>query len=99
MKRRKGLDSRRSSAWIARRKAAVAEALERDGHRCQALDVWPHECAGGLVGHEPLTRARGGDPCNPDHVLTVCDKAHRHLHAHPAWAADVGLLRHAWEAS
>ena len=28
---------------------------------------------------------------------TVCRRHHDHIHANPAWAHDLGLLRHSWE--
>jgi len=49
--------------------------------------------------HEPLTRARGGSITDPDNILGICRHHHSEIHAEPAWAYELGLLRHSWEAS
>lgn len=94
MKRRGSINpmSDRRRAKVDARKEAVALAFARD-RGCVALKVWPHTCAGPLDGHEPLPRGRGGDPTDVDNVVIVCRKAHDHLHGHPEWAHEVGLLR------
>lgn len=75
------------------RRVAVSQAFARDGHRCQAATRVPSvTCAGGLDGHEPLTRARGGNPLDPDQILTVCRAHHEWIHAHPSDATTLGLL-------
>lgn len=82
----------------ARRREAIRIAGERDGWRCVAerlvVDV---ACDGGLDAHEPLTRARGGDPLNPDHIELICRAHHEWTHAHPYEAGQLDLLRHSWE--
>lgn len=49
-------------------------------------------------GHEPLTRARGGSITDPDNVVLLCRPCHDELGTEPAWAYDLGLLRHSWDA-
>ena len=87
------------TATVKARRDAVRAAFERDGYRCQAADLETPgvQCGGGLDGHEPLTRARGGDPLDPDQIVTVCRHHHRWIHANPIDAHDLGLLRHSWE--
>jgi hypothetical protein len=80
------------------RREAVRAAGERDGWRCQAEHLVPTvACDGGLEGHEPLMRSRGGDPLDPDQIITTCAAHHRWAHANPTEAGEVGLLRHSWE--
>lgn len=82
----------------AARRAAVAAASERDGHRCTAAPLVPLvACWGPLDGHEPLTRGRGGDPLNADHIDMVCRGHHEWIGANITAATELGLLRHAWE--
>lgn len=42
-------------------------------------------------GHEPLSRAQGGDPNNPDHVVAVCRSCHDDLHDHPNYARRISM--------
>lgn len=50
-------------------------------------------CQGVAVdGHEPLTRARGGDPTDPEQVIGVCRYCHDMIHAHPLAAAKLGVM-------
>lgn len=80
----------------ARRRTAVAAAEARDGHRCIAADlVVDVACDGPLDGHEPPSRARGGDPLNPDHIVTLCAQHHGWCHSHPYEARQLGLLKRA----
>lgn len=109
LRRRRQLQRRRAGVYSDRRlaeleveRAARAEAVrlagERDGWQCQARAVVPEVgCGGGLDGHEPLTRARGGDPLDPDQIVTVCRFHHDWIgrEQHQAW--ERGLLRHSWE--
>lgn len=43
--------------------------------------------------HEPLTRARGGSILDPANALAVCRPCHDWIHANPAEATALGLLR------
>lgn len=54
-------------------------------------------CDGRLEVHEPLTRARGGDPTDPDQCVLLCARCHAWAHREPVLAAEVGLLRHSWD--
>lgn len=50
--------------------------------------------------HEPLTRARGGSIVDPANMAPLCRFHNGQLaDEEPAWAYDLGLLKHSWEAS
>lgn len=49
--------------------------------------------------HEPLTRARGGSITDPENVRAVCRPCHDEIGTEPAWAYELGFLRHSWEAA
>ena len=49
--------------------------------------------------HEPLTRARGGSITDPENVRAVCRPCHEAIGAEPAWAYELGFLRHSWEVA
>lgn len=84
-------DRRRSE--LAARRAVVAAALRRDGG-CIGRGLVPSvACWGPLDGHEPLTRARGGDYLDLENVVTLCRAHHDWTHAHPALSTPLGLLR------
>lgn len=66
-------------------------ALLRDGFQCQAVDVFPHECGGGLILHHVRLRSQGGGH-EVENLLTLCDAAHLLVHANPAVAKAHGLI-------
>jgi hypothetical protein len=73
------------------RELAVDIALERDQH-CKGLDLIPgHQCRGQLVGHEPLKRSAGGDPCDPEQVMTICEQLNMDVENYPDLAKVFGL--------
>lgn len=81
------MDARRACMEVVRARDATCRATGMGG-----------PCAGPLDGHEPLTRARGGDPTDPDQVILVCRRHHDLIHhADPARAHELGLLIHSWE--
>lgn len=89
MKRVSKKTSRRRSA----RALAVALALQRDIN-CQGLMRVPgHRCYGPLVGHEPLKRSAGGDPCDPDEVMIVCAGLNAWIEDNPVQARAFGLSK------
>lgn len=48
--------------------------------------------------HEPLTRARGGSITDPDNMTPLCRPHHDEVtFTEPAWAYELGLLRHSWD--
>ncbi len=49
--------------------------------------------------HEPLTRARGGSILDADNARCLCPAHHREVHTEPAWAYDLGFMRHSWDAA
>lgn len=75
-----------------RRRDVLMIVHVRDGFRCQAEKVWPEvTCGGRLDGHEPLPRSRGGDPLDPDQVISICRQHHDCIHSHPTLARERGL--------
>jgi hypothetical protein len=50
--------------------------------------------------HEPLTRGRGGSIVDPANMAPLCRPHHTEITDHqPAWAYELKLLAHSWEAS
>ena len=48
---------------------------------------WPAPpCWGPLVGHEPLKRSHGADPCDPSQVVLLCV-------GHNSWVEDYPVAR------
>lgn len=47
--------------------------------------------------HEPLTRARGGDFLDESNCRCVCRIHHDEIGQEPAWAYELGFLRHSWD--
>lgn len=47
-------------------------------------------------GHEPLTRGRGGSITDPDNIEPPCRYCHDAIGLEPAWAYELGLLKHSW---
>ena len=103
----------RSAATLARGKGLAArskkqQAAYRERIRMLAAMVraehGPIVCAVPDCGelaqdpHEPLTRARGGSITDPDNVTLICRRHHEEIHLEPAWAYQLGFLRHSWEA-
>lgn len=86
-----------------RRRAVVAEVLERDGHRCQA----PHDEMAGLDGcygvldvHEIIARSAWRDGyLVPANCLTLARSCHRWVDANPLAAHVLGLYGRSWERS
>lgn len=87
--------SPRKQAEREARRDAVMLVKARDQH-CQWDTHGGHPsvaCGGPLDVHEPLTRARGGDPTDPDACVLLCRRHHDWVHAHPREASCLGLLR------
>jgi hypothetical protein len=96
-KRLKPMSDKRR-AEIPERQRVVAEVLARDGFKCRVAPFLPDlACSGPLDGHEPRTRARGGDPLDPDQVVTCCRLHHDWIHTNPDEATALGLLEHSWQ--
>ena len=89
-------DKRREQ--IPARQAAVAEAMRRDGERCQwpirAAGVEglraPLRCFGPLTPHEPKG-ARNVDRTDPDEIVTLCLFHNEACEDYPADARRLGL--------
>jgi hypothetical protein len=66
--------------------------LARDGHRCQAVTVFPDvHCQGRLTAHHKRLRSQGGGH-DPDNLVTVCNNHHLYIHLHPEEAAAHGFI-------
>lgn len=74
------------------RTACVKFVLERDGHRCR---IKAPGCQGtATTAHEPLTRARGGDPTDPEQCIASCDSCNYYVsNVNPEWAELHGFLK------
>lgn len=64
-------------------------AFKRDGWTCQ-LRQPDHDCQGPIVAHHRILRSQGGTH-DVDNLVTLCDRAHRWVHDHPAAARLLGL--------
>lgn len=84
-------DKRQST--LAQRREVREQVIKRD-QECRLKDHSP--CFGDLDVHEVLTRARGGDPLDPNNCVALCRTHHDFAHRNPKWAEEVGLLRHSW---
>lgn len=94
--------SMKAKAKLKARRACREVVMERAGGRCEGGDrvrslvpFW--RCQGRMEVHEPLTRARGGDPLDPTQCLLLCAACHRWAHTNPVLAAEIGLLVHSWD--
>lgn len=86
--------SRKTEALYRSRRRLVAELLA-EPTRCQV----PGCTRLATDPHEPLTRARGGSIFDPANVTLICRPHHREItDTEPAWAYELGLLVHSWEA-
>ena len=84
--------SRRSEAIASERRRVVEQVLLR--HPVCQVQGCSNESQ---HAHEIKTRARGGSVLDTDNILAVCFHCHRKIHDNPAWATEMGLLRHSWE--
>ena len=48
-------------------------------------------CSGRLRGHHAVGR-QARDANDPANLRCLCDRHHRFVHDHPAWAREVGLM-------
>lgn len=65
--------------------------------RCEACPIL-HDgpIRPGVDKHEIKSRARGGDPTNPENCLLVCRPCHDWIEEHDSEAILLGLSRHSW---
>lgn len=50
--------------------------------------------------HEVLSRARGGSITDPENCVPLCRPHHNAItDTEPAWAYELGLLKHSWDAA
>jgi hypothetical protein len=87
----RSVSAKRRKLAPARKRCREAVIL-RSGGLCEAKGFsW--QCKGyGEHVHEKLTRARGGNPNDPDNCLYVCSICHDHIHLRLAAAEAAGLL-------
>jgi hypothetical protein len=89
--------SKRRRAERGPRARCIATVRQRAKGFCQAGCP---KCAWlGMDAHELLPRSQGGDPLNPDGCIWVCRPCHLWIHAHPAKAYALGLLKRRSEAA
>ena len=88
------VSAKRRSTW-ARRRQVREEVLARDGGCVARTTVLSVACIGPVDVHEVLTRARGGDPLDPDNCVSLCRAHHDWTHREPLKATALGLLRSA----
>ena len=91
--------SKKRAARLLERAECRARVYERAHGLCEAcprLHDGPIRRA--VDTHEPLSRARGGDPYDPEQCIAICRPCHTWVHAHPEAATELGLLVHSWEA-
>lgn len=84
----------RAPKTSAKYRKACAEVDRRSGGMCEAniagtCHPGPHR---GHAHHHVLLRARGGDDA-ASNLLLVCLDAHLFIHANPAQATELGLMR------
>lgn len=83
--------SKKRAALLRERKRVTADMY---GQPCEMPD-----CVQRVTEvHEVLTRARGGSITDRTNMRGLCSEHHRYITEHPAWAAENGWMRHAWEA-
>ena len=81
----------------------LVEHVLRTRPRCEAGALISTTQPGFVCGgysvdvHEPLTRARGGSIVDEYNTVSLCRRCHDWIHAHPAEALSVGLLRNSWD--
>lgn len=85
-------ERRRETLAAALWRDARDAALERDHYECRALAMFAHECDGRLEVHHLLRRSQGGTH-DLSNLLSLCSVAHQWVHANPADAYRLGLLR------
>jgi hypothetical protein len=91
-------------APIRARSARQAGRYRQRRAMLQVLYPEPPQCVVPSCGrladdaHEPLTRARGGSITDPSNVAPLCRPHHDEItRTEPAWAYQLGLLRHSWD--
>lgn len=75
---------------------ALVVAMLTAAPRCQAQVLCRGDQAQDV--HERLSRARGGDICDPvqSHAMTICRPCHNWVTTHPAEAEAMRLALHSW---
>lgn len=79
---------RRNAARYAQARAVV---YDRSGGQCEAL-IEGVCLSRGDQAHHVRRRSQGGSD-DPSNLKWVCDACHGHIHANPAAAEELGLLR------
>jgi hypothetical protein len=100
MKRGTPLKRRTRLRWQSTKRAAENRLRKKVAHAAFGTDplcsrpgctAWAEDC------HEPLTRARGGSITDPANMAPLCRPHHNELGSEPAWAYEIGLLKHSWD--
>jgi 5-methylcytosine-specific restriction endonuclease McrA len=82
-----------------RREQRCKDTLRRrSGGRCEACDTLnPGIRRPGLDKHEIKSRARGGDPTDPNNCMLVCRQCHDWIEANDGEAILLGFSKHSWQ--
>lgn len=113
--RRKPINQESPATRAAREQRADCRSvvLARDNYVCQFHRIAgrhhsPSTCQGwqrpngwqlGAEVHEVITRARAGDPLDPDNCVTLCPWANNQVDEHQAGAELLGLLLPSWAST
>lgn len=74
------------------------ELRRRSGGKCEACPrLHDGPVRPGTDKHELKSRARGGDPTDPENTILVCRPCHDWIEAHDDDAVILGLSRHSWD--
>jgi hypothetical protein len=83
--------SKKKRAQVAAWRQTRLVVIKRDV-TCRAAELAPEvRCWGREEIHHLRRRSQGGTDL-PANLALVCEAHHFHVHAHPEWAASVGLL-------
>lgn len=84
--------SPRQADRYARIAEASREALERDGYRCQAVGLLPHDCHGRIDPSHIISKGASPEQADdPANILAICRTAHDWIGGHPKEARKLGL--------
>lgn len=84
--------SDKTAAKYVDRRAFVADQLRR-----RPCCEFPLRCWNRAVDiHEPLLRSRGGSILDPENTVALCREHHDWVHANPAKATELGLMKSAY---
>lgn len=93
LRRTGGPRRKRAMARIYREDPVLTQSRKvirrRSGGKCEART---DRCVGTAQHAHHIESRRFGDH-SPSNLLDVCHACHRHIHSHPAWSYERGLLK------